>query len=169
MNTDYFQKRHHIHFYGIFLTLYKSSFNIKILYFSQKFGSSWLSWLPAFSDHGQVTDSILIIVAGVGRRPFAQVLQNSLSGHPPPIGLRDIFWNRVPQRRRGRQVPSKGSLALILPTSWAPSAYRAADGHAFRPAPDDPGSLLHADIWCKQNGVNIGAFLHRLFHLFHLV
>ena len=30
MNTDYFQERHHMHFYGIFLTLYKSSFNIKI-------------------------------------------------------------------------------------------------------------------------------------------
>ena len=29
--------------------------------------------------------------AGVGRRPFAQVLRNSLSGHPPTTGLRDIF------------------------------------------------------------------------------
>ena len=34
---------------------------------------------------------MLVVAAGVGRRPFAQVLQNSLSGHPPPIGLRDIF------------------------------------------------------------------------------
>ena len=30
--------------------------------------------------------------------------------------------------------PSKGSLALILPTAWAPSAYMAADGHTFRSA-----------------------------------
>ena len=30
--------------------------------------------------------------------------------------------------------PSKGSLALILPTAWVPSAHRAADGHAFRSA-----------------------------------
>ena len=31
-------------------------------------------------------------------------------------------------------MPSKGSLALILPTAWAPSAYMAADGHTFRSA-----------------------------------
>ena len=30
--------------------------------------------------------------------------------------------------------PSKGSLALILPTAWVPYAYMAADGHAFRSA-----------------------------------
>ena len=34
---------------------------------------------------------MLVVVAGVGRRPFAQVLRNSLSGHPPTTGLRDIF------------------------------------------------------------------------------
>ena len=34
---------------------------------------------------------MLILVAGVGRRPIAQVLRNSLSGHPPTTGLRDIF------------------------------------------------------------------------------
>ena len=28
--------------------------------------------------------------------------------------------------------PSKGSLALILPTAWVPSAHKATDGHAFR-------------------------------------
>ena len=33
---------------------------------------------------------MLVVAAGVGRRPFAQVLRNSLSGHPP-TGLRDIF------------------------------------------------------------------------------
>ena len=32
---------------------------------------------------------------------------------------------------RGACTP-KGSLALILPTAWVPSAHRAADGHAFR-------------------------------------
>ena len=38
-------------------------------------------------------------VAGVGRRPFAQVLRNSLSGHPPPTGLvttivtESYFWS----------------------------------------------------------------------------
>ena len=35
----------------------------------------------------------------------------------------------------GGRGPSKGSLALILPTAWVPSAYKAADGHAFRSAP----------------------------------
>ena len=34
---------------------------------------------------------MLVVAAGVGRRPFAQVLRNSLSGHPPTTGLRDIF------------------------------------------------------------------------------
>ena len=34
---------------------------------------------------------MLVVVAGVGRRPIAQVLRNSLSGHPPTTGLRDIF------------------------------------------------------------------------------
>ena len=34
---------------------------------------------------------MIVLVAGVGRRPFAQVLRNSLSGHPPTTGLRDIF------------------------------------------------------------------------------
>ena len=29
---------------------------------------------------------MIVIVAGVGRHPFAQMLRNSLSGHPPPIG-----------------------------------------------------------------------------------
>ena len=151
MNTDYFQKRHHMHFYGIFLTLYKSSFNIKILYFSQKFGSSWLSWLPAFSDHGQVTDSILIIVAGVGRRPFAQVLQNSLSGHPPPIRLRDIFWNRVPQRRLGircrRKVrwrssfPLRGPLPLTRPRTAMPFDRHTCHG-LFAPRRSDANIMV---------------------------
>ena len=35
----------------------------------------------------------------------------------------------------GDRGPSKGSLTLILPTAWVPSAYKAADGHAFRSAP----------------------------------
>ena len=30
-------------------------------------------------------------VAGVGRRPLAQVLRNSLSGHPPTTGHETIF------------------------------------------------------------------------------
>ena len=34
---------------------------------------------------------MLVVAAGVDRRPFAQVLRNSLSGHPPTTGLRDIF------------------------------------------------------------------------------
>ena len=34
---------------------------------------------------------MLVLVAGVGRRPLAQVLRNSLSVHPPTTGLRDIF------------------------------------------------------------------------------
>ena len=34
---------------------------------------------------------MIVVVAGVGRRPIAQVLRNSLSGHPPTTGLRDIF------------------------------------------------------------------------------
>ena len=29
---------------------------------------------------------MIVIVAGVGRCPFAQVLRNSLSGHPPTTG-----------------------------------------------------------------------------------
>ena len=29
-------------------------------------------------------------------------------------------------------MPPKGSLALILPTAWVPSAHKATDGHAFR-------------------------------------
>ena len=29
---------------------------------------------------------MLVLDAGVGRCPLAQVLRNSLSGHPPPIG-----------------------------------------------------------------------------------
>ena len=41
--------------------------------------------------------------------------------------------------------PSKGSLALILPTAWVPSAHKAADGHAFR-RPRPPGSLLHGYV-----------------------
>ena len=31
------------------------------------------------------------MVAGVGRRPLAQVLRNSLSGHPPTAGHEIIF------------------------------------------------------------------------------
>ena len=34
---------------------------------------------------------MLVVAAGVGRRPFAQVLRNSLSGHPPPIGHGTFF------------------------------------------------------------------------------
>ena len=39
---------------------------------------------------------------------------------------------RLGSSTRGPQVSAKGSLALILPTSWAPSSHKAADGHAFR-------------------------------------
>ena len=35
--------------------------------------------------------------------------------------------------------------------SCAPS-YKAADGHAFRSAPDDPGSLLHGYLMQKKGG-----------------
>ena len=38
---------------------------------------------------------------------------------------------------------SKGSLALILPTAWAPSAYMAADGHTFRSAHETGAPQLH--------------------------
>ena len=34
---------------------------------------------------------MIILAAGVGRRPFAQVLRNSLSGHPPPTDLRNKY------------------------------------------------------------------------------
>ena len=34
---------------------------------------------------------MLVVVAGVGRRPFAQVLRNSLSGHPPTTGHGTFF------------------------------------------------------------------------------
>ena len=37
---------------------------------------------------------------------------------------------------RRPEGPSKGSLALILPTIVGPSAHKAADGHAFRSAPE---------------------------------
>ena len=67
-----------------------------------------------------------------GQRPPAQVLRNSLSGHSrlAVISASWLVFSKVaPPVTR---VPSKGSLALILPTSWAPSAHKAADGHAFR-------------------------------------
>ena len=38
-------------------------------------------------------------VAGVGRCPFAQVLRNSLSGHPPTTGHKTIL-KRIPLRKR---------------------------------------------------------------------
>ena len=51
---------------------------------------------------------MLVVAAGVGRRPFAQVLRNSLSGHPPPIGLRDIF----------RFTPVVGYRVIVMGRFW---------------------------------------------------
>ena len=39
------------------------------------------------------------------------------------------------RHRRGPVWSPKGSLALILPTAWAPSVHMATDGHTFRSAP----------------------------------
>lgn len=39
------------------------------------------------------------MVAGVGRRPLAQVLRNLLSGHPPTTGHKTIL-KRIPLRKR---------------------------------------------------------------------
>ena len=69
-----------------------------------------------------------------GKRPPAQVLRNSLSGHSRPAAVSASWLAFSPVAPPVARVPSKGSLALILPTSWAPSAYKAADGHAFRSA-----------------------------------
>ena len=46
-------------------------------------------------------------------------------------------------RRPGHMYRSKGSLALILPTAWAHSAYMAADGHTFRSAHVTGAPQLH--------------------------
>ena len=42
---------------------------------------------------------MIILVAGVGRCPLAQVLRNSLSGHPPTTGLRDMDYYHKMLRR----------------------------------------------------------------------
>ena len=113
-----------------------------------------------------------------GQRPPAQVLRNSLPGHSRLAAISASWLVSSKVAPPVARMPSKGSLALILPTSWAPS-YRAADGHAFRPAPDVPGSLLHGDLmlqtkWCKYRrfftpfisfisfGVKNGTFLHQI-------
>ena len=86
-----------------------------------------------------------------GQRPPAQVLRNSLPGHSRLAAISAswlVFSKVAPPVTR---VPSKGSLALILPTSWAPS-HKATDGHAFRSA-HVPRALCSTDISCKQNGV----------------
>ena len=51
---------------------------------------------------------------------------------------KDAYFKRrtettTSRRRPGHMYRSKGSLALILPTAWAPS-HKAADGHTFRSA-----------------------------------
>ena len=51
---------------------------------------------------------MLVVAAGVGRRPFAQVLRNSLSGHPPTTGLRDIF----------RFTPVVGYRVIVMGRFW---------------------------------------------------
>ena len=68
------------------------------------------------------------------------------------------------------RVPSKGSLSLILPSRAGPLEYRS-QGRG-RPCLSigtrATGSLLHGDLM-QINGVNKGAFLHRLFHFIQLV
>ena len=54
-----------------------------------------------------------------------------------------INRNRRSYRRPGHIYRSKGSLALILPTAWAPSAYMAADGHTFRSAHETGAPQQH--------------------------
>ena len=54
------------------------------------------------------------------------------SGYGSRSSLDCRYRRRLGSSMRGPQVSSKGSLALILPTSWAPSSHKAADGHAFR-------------------------------------
>ena len=51
---------------------------------------------------------MLVVTDGVGRRPFAQVLRNSLSGHPPTTGLRDIF----------RFTPVVGYRVIVMGRFW---------------------------------------------------
>ena len=54
----------------------------------------WRMWLPSFT-WLLITWSIPM-EAVVGRRPFAQVLRNSLSGHPPPTGCDTLTQVHTP-------------------------------------------------------------------------
>ena len=96
-----------------------------------------------------------------GQRPPAQVLRNSLPGHSRLAAISASWLVSSKVAPPEARVPSKGSLALILPTSWAPSAHKATDGHAFRSA-HVPRALCSTDISCKQNGVKNGTFLHQI-------
>ena len=67
----------------------------------------WRMWLPSFT-WLLITWSIPM-EAVIGRRPFAQVLRNSLSGHPPSTGHE--AWTSV-----GRSVTKKHYLCTQLYT-----------------------------------------------------
>ena len=47
------------------------------------------------------------MVAGVGRRPLAQVLRNSLSGHPPTTGHETIFEENTGRKRHESELRTR--------------------------------------------------------------
>ena len=106
-------------------------------------------------------DKMLILVVSSGQRPV----------------LPDVFWfgarslvfsSVAPQWHVCRR---KVSCRSSLPAELGPLEYRS-QGRG-RPCLSigtrATGSLLHGDLMLQINGVNKGAFLHRLFHFIQLV
>ena len=60
------------------------------------------------------------MVAGVGKRPLAQVLRNSLSGHPPTSGHKTIFEENIVTQATGVGTQDANCEApeRTSPNSW---------------------------------------------------
>ena len=113
-----------------------------------------------------------------GQRPPAQVLRNSLPGHSRLAAISASWLVSSKVAPPVARVPSKGSLALILPTSWAPFRSQGHGRPCLSIGTRATGSLLHGYLmqtkWRKKwhfftpfisfysVGVKKGTFLHQI-------
>ena len=113
-----------------------------------------------------------------GQRPPAQVFRNSLPGHSRLAAISASWLVSSKVAPPVARVPSKGSLALILPTSWAPFRSQGHGRPCLSIGTRATGSLLHGYLmqtkWCKKwhfftpfisfysVGVKKGTFLHQI-------
>ena len=105
------------------------------------------------------------MVAVVGRRPFSQVLRNSLSGHPPTTGHETLSRDRTPVAVMLRVVVSGEYYDSI--SDYLARDYLRAILSLLQSQQSPQLSVLSSQQWCPHLTPSLSSFAqsHKLFFL----